>query len=115
MFPALRFLGKNALSAGVNVASDVLKSDDFSRENIKEVGKKRLRSQAKSMASDILEKVSNFQDGSGIKRERRKRRYRKKKTVKQTKKINTIKGVTKKRRKRKIRKNRKTSIKDIFG
>ena len=67
VYPLLRFLGKNLLRTGENVATDVLDSDDFSFQNLKDVTKKNLQSRAK----DVLGETLTNMKGSG----KRKRYY----------------------------------------
>lgn len=121
VYPLLRFLGKNLLETGVNVAGDVLSSDDFSLKNIKDITKTR----ARSKAQDILNTTMSKMRGSGSKRvsilSRKKKRKpsRKKSRRKRSNKLkleelkNYIKGgrkvlkTTRKRRRRR-RKNNKS-------
>lgn len=70
VMPILRFLGKSVLNTGANIASDIVDTDDFSLNNVKDISKKRLREATK----DALKKGANkILSGSGL-RKRRKRR-----------------------------------------
>jgi len=57
VYPLLKFLGKNFLSTGVNVASDLLESDDFSMNNLKTTAKKNIKTQAEKMYETALKKI----------------------------------------------------------
>lgn len=71
--PLAKYLGKKALSTGVEIGSDILKGED-----IKESAKKRLKTTGRSIFNDAIERAQHFaQTGSGGKR-RRKRKYKKK-------------------------------------
>lgn len=109
VIPFIKFLGKNVLKAGSNIASDLVDSDDFSLNNLKDVGKKRMREQAE----DAYEKVKNkILNGQGIKRKyKRKRKIRKNKSIKDKRKIRK----TRKYRKRSSKKyNKKAKFADDF-
>ena len=45
VLPFIKYLGKNVLKTGANIATDLVDSDDFSLDNIKDVGKRRLKEQ----------------------------------------------------------------------
>jgi len=97
VIPFIKFLGKNALSAGMNVANDLMETNDFSMKNIKDVGKQRLGEQAKTMVKDGANKILY---GDGVKR----RRHRRKKQQK---------SIKVKQLKRKTKKTRRTKRKSI--
>ena len=98
VLPFIKFLGKNFLNAGANVANDLVDSDDFSYNNIKEVGKKRFGDQAKTMVKTAAEKILK---GSGIKKKRVRKRS--KKSIKSIKvKSKNTKRKTKRRKNRRI-------------
>ncbi|MDI9312365.1 MAG: hypothetical protein QM535_19300, partial [Limnohabitans sp.] len=88
VIPFLKFLGKNALSATANVASDIADSENFSFDNIKDTSKRRLKEQASKMVKKAASKILN---GEGVKRKykrrRRKRNLNKKPTFKKFKKV----------------------------
>lgn len=101
VFPLLKFLGKNFLQTGVNVANDVLGSDDFSLENIKSKTKKNINTTASKYLGDDFKMFK----GEGKKRKYiRKRKMKKRKKVK-SKKIKRVKKV-KKTKKRKYKKRK---------
>ena len=69
VLPALRYLGKKALSTGVNVAQDLLDG-----QNIKDSFGSRIRESGRDLAQEaILRARAMSQQGSG-----RKRKYKKK-------------------------------------
>lgn len=103
VIPFIKFLGKNVLKAGSNIASDLVDSDDFTLNNFKEVGKKRLKEQAGVAYENVKNKILS---GQGMKRKyKRKRRNRKMKLIKDIKKVRK----TKKFRKRISKKKKKKS------
>lgn len=78
VFPLLRFLGKNVLKTGTNVASDLLQSDDFSIENIKDIAKNRAKEGAVEAFKDGFRRMR----GKGKRRKRITKRCVKRKSIK---------------------------------
>jgi len=108
--PLAKYLGKKALSTGVEIGSDILKGED-----IKESAKKRLKTTGKSIVNDAIERAKNFaQTGSGGKR-RRKRKYKKSKgkLKKDSKKLAKNKKKTSKKSKKKPVKRKKAVSKHL--
>ena len=92
VLPVLRFLGSNALKAGANIANDIVDTDDFSFDNIKQISRKRLSEKAKGMMKEGAQKILS---GNGIRR--------RKKVIKEVKKLKKDK-----RRKTQKRQNKKS-------
>lgn len=66
ILPAVKFLGKKALSTGVNVATDVLGG-----EKLKESLKKRARESGKELANKGISRAKTYlQTGKGLKRKK---------------------------------------------
>lgn len=105
VLPLLKYLGKTALSTGLNIGKDYL-----SGENIKSSLKTNLKGATKKILSDAIEKTDMI--GSGRKRGRKKRRGGKKSTL--NSKLNSLlKKKSKPRRKRKSKKTKTVSRKLI--
>ena len=71
--PLLRFLGKNFLKTGANVANDLFDSDDFSLNNVKNIAMKNIKSQAGQVADEVFSKMK----GRGRRRKKSKAYTRK--------------------------------------
>jgi hypothetical protein len=98
--PLAKYLGRKALSTGVDIGSDILQG-----ENFKESAKKRLKTTGRSMVDDAIERVKTFaQTGKGCKRV---------KTLCQTGKRRKRKTKPRKSRKSKKNKNKKKSKKSL--
>jgi hypothetical protein len=69
--PILKYLGKKALSTGVNIGTDLLQGDSF-----KSTMKKRLKKAGLDIAEDALEKVRNSKQSGSGRRKRRKSQKR---------------------------------------
>lgn len=95
--PLGQYFGKQALSTGIGIGSDILGG-----ENLKESAKKRLKMTGENVLNDAVKRATKFaQTGKGRKRRRRR---------KKSKKINKIKSKPRKIIKKK-RKRRKRSLK----
>jgi hypothetical protein len=106
------YLGKQALTTGVNVGKDILEG-----ENLKESLKKNAKLTGKNMFNDTIDRVQKFaQTGSG---KRRRRRRRSKKVTKTSKKaINKTarkRSKTVLKKKSKKRRRKKTLPKSKFS
>jgi len=86
LFPVLKFLGKHALSTGINVASDVLENEKPFKESVKE----RLKGGARDIGLDVLDAARKIQLGQGLRRVKRRKTI-KRKPNKKLKKRKTIK------------------------
>lgn len=107
IFPFLKYLGKQALITGSDIANDMIEE----KSSFKDAAKKRLSVAAKRVASDAFaEAKSRLQGGSGYKRQRtrRKRAVVKKKRKKLIKRGKRRK-VKRKKAKKSKRKTRKLS------
>lgn len=115
VLPILKYLGKKALTTGINIGTDVLQGD-----NIKGSLKKRLKSTGFDILEDGFEKVKKYkQSGSG----RRRRRMSKRKTTKRKKSkrkpsLLQLKALAKgrnilKRKSRKSKKSKKNKKKQL--
>jgi hypothetical protein len=104
VFPVMRFLGKNLLKSGANIAANLADSDDFSLNNIKRTAKKEAESSIQNMMQSVASKMS----GSGRSRKRKKKHIRHRKPKKTLK---TIKGRVVKR---KIKRKRKSPSSFLF-
>ena len=72
---------KNALKAGANVASELVETDDFTLNNIKNVGKKRIKEQAHELTSNLSKHVNDLiQKGSGVISRNKRKVYKRKVT-----------------------------------
>jgi len=71
IMPILKYLGRKALSTGVNIGTDLLQGDNF-----KSTMKKRLKKAGLDIAEDALEKVRNSKQSGSGRRKRRKSRKR---------------------------------------
>lgn len=109
VYPLLRYLGKQALTTGVNIAGDVLEN----KMNWKDSAKSRLKETGEYIAKDALSKArSRLQGGSGKRRRRRKKKVnnlaiRKKKVIKRRK----GKRKTKQRKRKTVRRKIKRHVK----
>lgn len=108
VLPFLKFIGKNALSAGANIARDLVDTDDFSLSNIRNKAKARFKESAASAMKTGAEKLLT---GQGIKRRRRNKRRYKKKVIK-VKRPRRITKKTKPRKKKIVRKKLKNCFLD---
>ena len=100
--PLGRYLGRAALTTGVNVGSDLLQG-----ENLQETLKKQSKVTSKKMLNDSITRAQKFaQTGTGG-RERRRKKVNKTKVVKSIKK----KPIKKKRTVRKKKSSKKRSKK----
>jgi len=78
VYPLLRFLGKQAITTGANLASDVF----LDKKNIKDAAKDRLNEAAEDIVKAGVKRAKTFaQDGEG----RRKLKIRRKTTKKSIK------------------------------
>ena len=103
--PLGRYLGRQAISTGVNVGADFLKGD-----NLKESLKRNVKNTGRNMLEDSIGRAKKFaQTGSG----KRRRRRKKAKTVSIKTGKNTKKTVERKkpRRKRKVKNKPKPKTK----
>ena len=89
LFPVLKFLGRHALSTGINVASDVLENEKPFKESVKQ----RLKGGVRDMGLDVLDAARQIQLGKGLKRVKRRKSAKRKTKV--------TKRKTNKRKKRK--------------
>jgi hypothetical protein len=93
VYPLLRFLGKQALNTGINIASDVIED----KQDFKQSLKNRFKETGDMALKAGLDRARRFQqEGSGRKRRRSKSIKRK-----TTKTKNSRKKIKKTRRKRK--------------
>lgn len=113
ILPFLRFLGKNALNTGANIAKDIVDSDDFSLENIKEISKSKIKDAGKEMIKKANDKL---QKGNGIKRKLKTKKIRTKaiKVIKKNKKVFKKKNKAKAKAIKRIKKNIKSSKKSFL-
>jgi len=106
VMPILKYLGKKALSTGVNIGTDLLQGDNF-----KSTMKKRLKSAGLDIAEDALEKVRNSkQSGSGRRKRRKslKRRSYKKTSKKRKLSLLQLRALAEGRRSLKKRRNKRS-------
>ena len=106
--PLGRYLGRTALSTGVNIGNDYLKG-----ENIKDSLNKNVKLTSKNMLGDAITRAQKFaQTGSG-----KSRRRRKETVIKNKKKVSKKgKAVKKKKSTRAVRKvSKKNSLKSKFS
>jgi hypothetical protein len=109
ILPALKFLGRHALSTGINVAEDFVDG-----RNLKESAQARFKEGSKVLARDVIERARQAQLGSGVKRnlilaaELEKPRKRRKRQRKVNKKAKSILKAKKLIRKKKRKVNKKT-------
>lgn len=68
LYPALKYIGKQALNKGFNVASDVIENGD----NIKTSIKKRSKQTLKDIGGDVLKKARKVHGGNGKKAKQKK-------------------------------------------
>jgi len=104
--PILKMIGKNALKAGSNIASDLVDSDNFSMNNVKEVGKHRLAEQTKTMVKRAAEKIL---EGEGARRKYKRRKA----SVQNIKNKKLRKKRSSKKSKKQSRKNKRRTKKII--
>ncbi|MDI9311994.1 MAG: hypothetical protein QM535_17405 [Limnohabitans sp.] len=76
VYPMLRFLGKNLLKTGANVANDLLESGDFSKDNFKNVAMRNVKSRSKEAFDEAVDSIKKKIRGEG-RRKRVKRTSRK--------------------------------------
>ncbi len=114
ILPALKFLGKHALSAGINVADDVLHGG-----NVKESFKTRFKETGHDVAEKAVNRARIFaQTGRGLRRRKSKRRTKgktkklKKKVIKQEL-IQRLAKARKVKKQKQGRKKRKTKRKKV--
>ncbi len=106
VMPILKYLGKKALSTGVNIGTDLLQGDNF-----KSTMKKRLKSAGLDIVEDALEKVRNSkQSGSGRRKRRKslKRRSYKKTSKKRKLSLLQLRALAEGRRTLKKRRNKRS-------
>lgn len=103
IYPALRFLGKNFLKTGMNVASDVFNSNDFSSSALKKIAKQNLKNSSMNMMDEAVAGIKRKMKGDGRRRKKQKKTQKKRgKIVKKNKKGNkSIKVSAMKKRKMK--------------
>lgn len=99
--PAFRYLGKKALSTGMDIAEDVIDGNNF-----KTSAMSRLRDTGKNIAGDAIARGRQFaQTGTG---RRRRRKYRVKSKFTKVGKRKSIKG---RKEKRKVHRNSLKNLK----
>lgn len=115
ILPALKFLGKHALSAGINVADDVLHGG-----NVKESFKTRFKETGHDVAEKAVNRARIFaQTGKGLRRRKSKRRTKAKTKKLKKKKVNKQELIQRLAKARKVkkqkqgRKKRKTKRKKV--
>lgn len=105
IYPLLRFLGRQALSTGVNFASDIIKD----KKNWRMAGKHRLKDVGTDILTAGLERAKRFQQTGEGKRKRKRRRKTKKS------KLNLVNKTIKRRsKKKKTRRRRKKRVNSLF-
>src|SRR5207253_3552676 len=73
IYPLLRYLGKQALSTGISVASDVFEN----KEDIRQAAKRRLAETGNVIAKDAITRARKFQKGEGKKSYKRNKKPKK--------------------------------------
>ena len=77
IYPLLRYLGKQDLSTGITVASDVMEN----KEDIRQAAKRRLIETGNVIAKDAIARARKFQQGEGKTRSyKRKQKPKKRKS-----------------------------------
>lgn len=112
LYPAAKYLGKQALNTGINIADDVINNND----DIKTSVRKRLKETKSKVLSDTLNKVKNMnnQMGKGIKRKKKAKTTIVRKKRKTAHKNKGIKRKRKTTKTLKTKRRRKSALPETF-